>query len=194
MYDMTLPMTGAALAEQNIPGLIEPRVSDVGGLDDYLKIIETEVKPRVAAVAKVDIGNQAFFGHSLGGLAVLRALFTEPTAFRTFIVASPSIWWTSRAVLAGEPAFRSGKVRPRVLVTVGSEEQDSSKVSRAVAALIGGPEKVEASTQKSRMVDNACELAERLKADCVVFPQQSHGISPWPALARGIAFAFPVER
>jgi alpha-beta hydrolase superfamily lysophospholipase len=54
---------------------------NVGGVDDFLQVIEKEIKPRVAALVPVNAGNQALFGHSIGGLAVLRALFTEPMRF-----------------------------------------------------------------------------------------------------------------
>jgi len=60
-------------------------------MDDFLKVIETDMKPRVFALAPVDRGNQTLFGHSFGGLTVLEALFREPGAFRTFVAASPSI-------------------------------------------------------------------------------------------------------
>jgi hypothetical protein len=60
---------------------------------------------------------------------------------------------------------------------------------------------IEASIKKARMVANACDLAGRLKAlhgapgyevsDCAVFPEQGHGISPWPAIGRATSFAFP---
>ena len=93
----------------------------MGGLDDYLKTIETEVKPRVRAAAdayhlKLNDDDQTLFGHSLGGLAVLEALFTEPKAFRTFVAASPRVWCAGRG--QGRAAERgglrcAGRSRPR---------------------------------------------------------------------------------
>ncbi len=119
LYDMTLPATDEELADQSIAGLMEPKARDVGGLDDFLKTVEVDIKPRVAALAKVDLADQTLFGHSLGGLAVVHALFTTPNAFRTFVAASPSIWWNHEKVLKGEAAFASkvtaGAVHPRVL-------------------------------------------------------------------------------
>jgi hypothetical protein len=201
MYDMALPASDEALAGQSIAGVMAPKSRDVGGMDDFLRMIETDIKPRVAALAKVDPANQALFGHSLGGLAVVRALFTEPTAFRTFIAASPSIWWNSSAVLAGEAGFdaevTSGAAHPRVLITVGAKEEEVPTLPPEMEAV---RPQVEALVRKSRMVGNACDLAARLKAlkgaapyeveDCAVFAGQDHGISPWPALGRAIAFAF----
>lgn len=200
MYDLALPATEAALAAQSVPGLMSPKVADVGGMDDFLKVIEAEVKPRVQALTRMDTSNQTLFGHSLGGLAVVHALFTEPEAFRTFIAASPSLWWNDDAVLKEEAAFaarvKAGEVHPRVLITVGGQEQDVPDLPPAMAAL---RPKIEGLIAKARMVDNARDLAARLQglngkppykaADVAVFPEQQHGISPWPAIGRGVAFA-----
>jgi hypothetical protein len=202
IYDLSLPADPAALGLFRLPNAPEQRSSDVGGLDDFLQIIETEIKPLVAELAKVDASNQVLFGHSLGGLAALHALFTEPGAFRTFIVASPSIWWADRAVLKGELAFRasilSGEARPRVLVTMGALEGEHPA---HVPLPPGVPrEALSQMFSRSRMVETGRELTARLKSltgappfevgDYLVFPDQGHGISAWSALAAGIGFAF----
>jgi predicted alpha/beta superfamily hydrolase len=200
-YDLSLPASEAVLAEEALPGFPAMKPADVGGVDDFLRTIQTEVKPRVAALAPVDPGQQVLFGHSLGGLAVIEALFTEPQAFRTFVAASPSIWWADRAVLAREPAFSAevaaGAARPRVLITVGAEEAQLPSLPPSMAAALPQLEKMVA---KARMVGNACDLAARLKslhgappyevADCAVFEGQGHNISPWPALGRAVSLAF----
>jgi pimeloyl-ACP methyl ester carboxylesterase len=202
-YDLTLPASEEALANQVPIGSLKQNTENVGGLDEFLRTIETEVKPRVAALVPIDTTNQALFGHSLGGgLAVLHALFVEPNAFRTFIIASPSIWWNNRAVLGDEAKFAgdvsSGRASPRVLVTIGSEESTAPKVVPASWG-INRDDLVE-SLRKSAMVENAAALVRRLKAfpggpgyrvaDFALFDKESHAISPWSALARGISFAF----
>lgn len=199
-YDMALPATEAQLAGQTIKGMMSPKPADIGGMDDFLKMIEVDIKPRVAAMTKINPDDQTLFGHSLGGLAVVHALFTEPEAFRTFVAASPSIWWADNAVLKDEAAFsakvKSGAVHPRVLITVGAQEQDVPDLPPAMAAM---KPQVEALIAKARMVDNARDLAARLQAlggkapykvaDAAVFAEQQHGISPWPAIGRAVAFA-----
>jgi uncharacterized protein len=193
-YDLTLPLNAAQREDEADRGL-PLAAGDVGGVDDFLKTIETDVKPRVFALAPVDRGNQTLFGHSLGGLAVLEALFSEPDAFRTFVAASPSIWWGGGRVLRGEKAFSArvaaGRIAPRLLVTAGGEEESVAGLAPKIADEI----------RKLRMIGNACDLARRLKslrgargyeiADCAVFPRQDHGISVWPAIGRAIGFAFP---
>lgn len=199
-YDLTLPATDAELAAQSPSGPSPYNSANVGGLDQLLQTIETDVKPRIAKLTSIDVSNQALFGHSLGGLAVLRALFTRPQAYRSFIIASPSIWWSNRVVLAGEAAFvqavKTGKATPRVLVTMGSEESTPPRTpipgmdAATVAAMIA----------RSNMVANAGDLTARLKAvkgapgyevaDYAVFADQGHGISVWPAIGRAVEFAF----
>lgn len=201
-YDLTLPASDRELAAQRYPGAAEQLSSDVGGLTDFLRVIETEIKPRVAAIIPVDPSNQVLFGHSLGGLAALHALFLTPQAFNTFIVASPSIWWNGGVVLKGERGFSAavheGRAAPRVLITAGAlEGQRPSHVplpagvsTTAIAERIA----------TARMVDNARDLAARLRmlagkpsfevAEFLEFPNQGHGVSAWSALAAGVAFAF----
>jgi len=203
-YDLTLPASEAQLEAQNLLHAPRQKSSNVGGLDDFLKIIETEVKPRVAALARVDPANQALFGHSFGGLAALHALFVEPNAFRTFIIASPSIWWNNREVLADEHKFAtlisSGLATPRVLVTVGSEE---STPPRLPASWGIDPADLRESTYRARMVENGRDLVARLKAlhgapgyvieNYAVFDKEAHGVAAWSALARGAPFAFSTQ-
>ena len=192
-YDLSLPADMAGFAELGLTA------KNTGGLDDFLKIIETEIKPRVSAIAPIDLSNQAIFGHSLGGLAVLHALFTMPGAFRTFIIASPSIHWGDEIVLKNEAKFaaavESGSARPRVLVTMGADEDVVPKhVLEREAAEGKKPAK------RGSQVEDARALTARLQAlrgtnpyevaDYAVFPKQGHGISPWPALGRAISFAF----
>lgn len=106
---------------------LNPDPAAFGGADAFLQIMEREVKPRVAAQLPVDTSRETLFGHSLGGLFALHALFTSPGSFDTYLVLSPSIWYDHRAVLGDEAKFaaavNSGKAAPRVFVAVGGEEE-----------------------------------------------------------------------
>jgi ferri-bacillibactin esterase len=202
MYDLSLPASDEVLAS-DFPRSSRISGSEVGGLDAFLEVLETEIKPRVGAIAPIDSSNQAIFGHSLGGLAVLHSLFVEPSAFRTFVAASPSIWWNEKSVLSGETRFaeavRAGNASPRLLVTMGSEEERADP-ELAAKCEMDLPE-YEALVRKHRMVENARELTERLKGlsgsghftveEYAVFPKQDHWNSLWPALGRAVSFAFP---
>ncbi len=129
-----------------------------GGGDAFLRVIEEEVKPFVMARYRVDASKQIIYGYSLGGLMVLRSLFHNPTAFSTYIAASPSIWENNREVLADEEAFskraRAGELQLKVLITSAGDEQYRGDDPKLLAEAQRG----------SRMVDNASELAARLAA------------------------------
>lgn len=196
--DLTTPVSAAALAKMPPnPGLTP---DNTGGLDAFLDVIDREVKPFVAGLAPVDASDQTLVGHSLGGLAVVRALMTRPEAYRTFAAASPSLFWNDRAVLRDLPALeakiRSGAVRPRVLLMAGALEQSPTGYRT-------GPERmtqaqVDSLIATTRMVDNPMALGAALKAlkggpgyrvATVVFADESH-LSVIPAaISRAIDFA-----
>lgn len=73
-----------------------------GGAAAFLDVIERRIKPEVERRARIDTRQQALWGHSLGGLFVLNALYTRPAAFQSYLAASPSLWWSQGAAL-GDP-------------------------------------------------------------------------------------------
>lgn len=202
-YDLTLPMSDDEIKAETFPWYPIQKSRNVGGLDDFLKTIEADVKPRIAALLPVDSANQALFGYSLGGLAVLHALFTEPNAFRTFVIGSPSIWWNHKAVLRGQAKFEaavtSGAAHPRILVTMGSEESTGPK--SLPSSWMVTQEQIAEELRYGRMVENASELVAWLKSihgdtsyrveDYALFDRLFHGRSAWAALGRAVEFAFP---
>jgi predicted alpha/beta superfamily hydrolase len=205
-YDFKWPVSAAHRAPAFVRAAIGPETGDV---DDFLQVIEKEIKPRVEALVPINRGNQALFGHSSGGLAVVRAMFTEPAAFRTFVPASPAIWYDGGAVLADEKKFAAdvtgGRVAPRVLVTVGSlEPEDVGPSKDDLASMTPAQRTAIAPYAKMRstwpgMITGARELAARLKAlhgkpgykvEFALFEGETHPSSAYVALGRAIRFAF----
>ncbi len=200
-YDLTPPGPAPAAAA----GL------KIGGADVFLRFIEEIVKPAVGTACKVDPDRQVLFGHSLGGLFVVHTLLTRPDAFTTYIAASPSIWWSEGIVLQPEAVFEAHidrHSRIRVLLTAGEYERDLDPVGEAklrrlaaanpqllkgktVDAAIAG---IREDMKKSRMIENASGLADRLaahglKARFVMFAGEDHNSEAVDALNRGIPFA-----
>ncbi|MGV2980514.1 alpha/beta hydrolase [Camelimonas sp. ID_303_24] len=159
-----------------------------GGADRFLATLLDEILPWVGGLAPLDATQRALVGHSYGGLFVLHALFARPSAFAAFIAGSPSIWRAAGSLRAAETAFipPPDGARPRLLVTVGGDEQERHADD--------SPERA-ARRAMARMRDNAAELTQRLSAcgaaTCTftVFPDENH-ISVIPAmLSRAVAFA-----
>ncbi|GGG10840.1 hypothetical protein GCM10010912_64080 [Paenibacillus albidus] len=83
-YDFTTP----ALAE-NLP--VRPRGEgwpESGGADNFLDFIQHELKPELTAAYPLHPHRQTVFGHSLGGLLVLHALFSRPKLWQTMLQAA----------------------------------------------------------------------------------------------------------
>lgn len=170
-----------------------------GGNDAFLSFLVDELKPEIAKRAQVDEHRQALFGHSLGGLFVLHALFSRADAFDTYIAGSPSIWWGKKSILKELPAFKEAQQKAkkprRLLITVGELEAAGSPEE----IRIGKEMKIDADTlmKNAKQVANSADLASELaplaqyglKTKRVLFEGETHN-SVIPAyLARGARLA-----
>jgi uncharacterized protein len=180
-----------------------------GEVDKFLRVIEAEIKPKVEALVPINKNDQAIFGHSLGGLAAVRALFTEPKAFHTFIASSPALFWNNKEVLNGEPGFesevRSGAIAPRVLITAAAEEPEVTISSDYVKTL--PPDKAAEIAPYIKMLGKwggmkagAKALGDRLnstsgkgeyKVRYELIPGVDHGNEPRISMWDALNFAFP---
>lgn len=101
-----------------------------GGQDRFLDFLTGKLRAEIGKRYKVDPDRQALFGHSLGGLLALHALYTRPQAFQSIVAASPSLEWNEQGELREERAFAerlaSGKVgrTSRLMVVVGDRDTD----------------------------------------------------------------------
>ncbi|MBP2300748.1 alpha/beta hydrolase [Azospirillum picis] len=165
-----------------------------GGADAFLAFLEDQVKPEVERRFRIDRSRQTLFGHSFGGLFVLYALFSRCGAFQRYVAASPSVWWQDRAVLSFERRFTEAlppeAATRSLLVTVGENELSAPPGEPADPAR-------DERRRKARMVENARDLAERLRAlaprgpavTFVSFPGETHGSVIPAAVSRAVAVA-----
>jgi predicted alpha/beta superfamily hydrolase len=135
-----------------------------GGAGDFLAFIEEELKPWVASWTRIDDKRQTLYGHSFGGLFALYALFTRPHSFRTFIAASPAIYWEDRAIdrfLESFEASVSDGLKANVILSAGEYETD-----KLAPFQIGADDEEKRLAQKklTRTDELAREMAERLDA------------------------------
>jgi hypothetical protein len=70
-----------------------------GGADAFLQLIESQIKPAVAAKVAIDPQQQTLWGHSYGGLFVLHTLLTQPASFQYYVAVEPSLWWGKGFIL-----------------------------------------------------------------------------------------------
>ena len=90
------------------PGSRGPGDRRTGGQDAFLDMIAGRLLPELGRRLPLDAGDLTLFGHSLGGLFVLHALFTRPRLFARYAAADPSTWWNAEEPLREALAFRGG--------------------------------------------------------------------------------------
>ncbi|TYP72414.1 alpha/beta hydrolase [Paenibacillus methanolicus] len=133
-YDFTLTADQAELPA-NPAGKAWP---EQGGAALFQQFLEHELKPLIESRYAIDRSRQALFGHSLGGLFALHALFTQPSAFQTYIAGSPSIHWNERLLLEEERLFAEqallSSVTARLYIAAGELERSHHSGMNANAA------------------------------------------------------------
>jgi predicted alpha/beta superfamily hydrolase len=101
-----------------------------GGRDAFLDFLTGKLRAEIGRRYRVDPQRQSLFGHSLGGLLAMYALYSRPQAFHSIVAASPSLEWNEQGVLLEERDFTvrltSGKVgkTSRLLVVIGRRDVD----------------------------------------------------------------------
>lgn len=188
------PRPGAA-SPPHRPGGPEVRT---GGAEDFLRFIQTELKPVIADLVKTDPARQALWGHSFGGLFVLHSLFKEASAFTDWISISPSIWWEDCALLTEAERFAARKDGPpaRVLLAVGEYEETLAPFQRHAP----DAQKRAADHKNHREVTRTQEMAIFLAGVSGVttsyhfLPEETHMSVLPQSLNLAIRFAFGLER
>jgi predicted alpha/beta superfamily hydrolase len=109
-----------------ITGVKGMKEEESGRADELLTFITEQLLPTVEAdhLGGTAVSERWLIGHSFSALFGLRALFTAPEAFDKWLLASPSIWWDDRAVLAIEEDYAAAHddLSARVFASYGELE------------------------------------------------------------------------
>ncbi len=71
---------------------------DYGGADKFTLFISNDLLPFLAKQTKINIKEQAIFGHSFGGLFASYNLLGKSNLFKYAVISSPSLWWDDKRV------------------------------------------------------------------------------------------------
>lgn len=111
-----------------VTGVRKVPADQCGRAADHLAFIRNHLLPTVESdhLGGTPISERWFVGHSFSALFGLRALFDDPSAFDKWLLASPSIWWDDRAVLAHEEAWAEANddLPAGVFFSYGEQETD----------------------------------------------------------------------
>lgn len=147
-------------------------VAKGGGGAALLDFLTLELKPFIEARYPVDPSRSALFGHSLSGVFTANVLARRPSAFSSYLIASPSVW-ADPGVVARLSALKVAGAERRVFVAYGAEEE---------------PYMIDGARRISAALEHATGLIRETKA----FEGQQH-ISYYPALTT-VAFPFLLPR
>ncbi|WP_228409602.1 alpha/beta hydrolase [Radiobacillus deserti] len=169
-YDYTV-----APAEDQVSSKFTRKMDDEqGGANEFLMFLQEELKPKIERELAIDSEKQAIFGHSLGGLFVLHALFTQTSLFQTYIAGSPSIHWNQVKLSQEEEHFIQNNCDEKVSILIGAGELEGE--------------------HHSKMLMNARELAQRLqqlkhaRVEAYEFPDENHISVVLPLINKAIRF------
>ncbi len=190
------------------PGKIYPPfyenspVVKTGGAEAFLRFIEDQVKPMVEGSLDLDRSRQALFGHSFGGLFALYSLFTRPSAFTTWIAASPSIYWEDRTIDTFYPAFEASpgtRENAELFLSCGEYETD-----KLAPFQVGAADEAERLAQKKIAQNDvyAIELMNRInslpnlpiRVEFEIHPGENHMSLLPVAVNRAIQRAFAIRK
>lgn len=173
-----------------------------GGADDFYDFLTKELKPEIEKRFPINPNKQAIFGHSYGGLFNLYAFLAKPIAFDTYIISSPSMWFSggymfdllSQHLTNDKPPTLGKPVN--LWLSVGGAEQS---LLAAELSLPKAEQKILLQHRQNRkMVDSSTRLFEKLKQANItnlqlsytIYPNQSHKTVAIFALQEGIQVNF----
>jgi hypothetical protein len=149
--------------------------ADAGGGELFYRFITEELRPKLASTMPIDLGNQALYGHSLGGLFTFHVLLNHPQAFSSYMISSPSLGFNQGSVLKKEPQFaaalKDGRVQPRILFMMETTDPypEWDAMIERFRAMKGGP---------------------RFEVQSARFADVNHYSVAPGTIARGLGFAF----
>lgn len=170
-------------------------MAEKGGAEAFLDFVANQVIPGVEGGKPIDADRRTIAGYSLGGLFTLQALFRRPDLFRTYVSSSPSIWYGDKQVLKLLPGLadrlRKARTERRLFLSAGEYEQSAPPGKEQDPSWLN----IADLSIRARMVDNARDLAGRLKAEPLqvsfrVVPGETHATGDWPALRDALLRAF----
>ena len=158
-----------------------------GGEEEFRSLIEKKILPEILMELPVNRNNITFFGHSLGGLFVMKSfLSAESHGFSTYCAADPSIWWNGHEFMEKLAAYNKPEgFKSRLLIETSGIKTHHKNVTepnkKPVKDLHSGPNGKDVSEilRKAKAVDNTFYS----------FSDKNHGTMLAPAIKDCLQFA-----
>ena len=161
------------------------RDSTYGQAAAYRDYIERDVFALIAREYRVDMQRKVYIGHSFGGLFGSYVLLTKPRMFRSYILASPSLWFDKRTLFDLEAHYAESHrdLPAQVLLSIGAYETRGSGPRHMDADMVGDMLRFERAL-KSRSYP-------RLRIESEVLPDEDHLTGLPRTITHGLLWALP---
>ncbi len=93
-----------------------------GQIEHFYQFLETEFLPAIQQRFKINRGNNAILGHSLGGHFAMYCLFKNDALFHQFYCLSPSLWVNNYAIYNYNQLPSTAKDTRQLFLSVGAWE------------------------------------------------------------------------
>lgn len=143
-----------------------------GQANDFLRFIQSEVKPVIEQSYPIQPAEQHFFGHSFGGLFGLYVLFNQPELFNTYTIASPSLWWGNASILQASKPWITKPPR-KINIVLGEYEespQNDPNITQDRLDKIKERQKVYPTRKLAQELEQ-----QGYATDFILIPQKDHG-------------------
>ncbi|MFN3229726.1 MAG: alpha/beta hydrolase [Asticcacaulis sp.] len=106
-----------------------------GGAPTFLRVIDEEIIPRIAALHQTIPSARTLVGHSYGGLFAAYVLDTRPELFDQYLLVSPSLWYADNWIIsrARENVANRLKGPTKIFLGVGALEQSGHDMIGALS-------------------------------------------------------------
>jgi uncharacterized protein len=196
----TIPVRTRDLTPTSDPAFARlfPGQTVMGGAAAMLAFITDELMPWVSGNYGTDPASASYFGHSFGGLFGTYVLLREPAVFRSYIIASPSLWWHNSAIFTLEERYAQehDDLGATVYFGIGAGETHEGRLREAQN--MPPDQRAKTGARHIDMVADMARMAGRLQRRrypaldlrSETFPGEFHITVPPLALSRGLRFAF----
>ena len=98
-------------------------IEKAGGADNFIAFLKDELMPYIDKKLPTS-GENSLFGHSLGGLFTLYAMYEKPDVFNRYIAISPAVVWDDNYMLKVDDRYAEGhdSLPVRLFLSQGGDE------------------------------------------------------------------------
>ncbi|WP_258403987.1 alpha/beta hydrolase [Moraxella ovis] len=143
-----------------------------------------ELAPMLDKKFGINPNHRTLMGHSYGGLFGLYVLFSRSKSFDHYAIASPSIWWNDKSILAHRSGLIDTPNIKNILITLGEQEL-TARHRNPNAPIMDLP-----NSDAYLMYEFLQQQLPNAKVNFEFNSGYSHGENAYPSIIQGVTMAY----